>query len=253
MGNSAVGYVHSTESFGSVDGPGIRFIAFMQGCRMRCQFCHNPDTWNMGGGTPYTADELLDEALSYREYWGERGGITISGGEPLLHIDFLIELFKKAKAQGVHTTLDTCGQPFTYDQPFFDRFQELMEYTDLLLFDIKHIDDEKHKELTMMSNKNILNMAQYLSEIEKPVWVRHVLVPEKSDFDEDLIRLDTFIHSLKNVVKVEILPYHKLGVYKYAALNIPYKLKDIEPPTTERIENAKRLLHVDQYKLYEMM
>ncbi|MGX7394382.1 pyruvate formate-lyase-activating protein [Carnobacterium mobile] len=253
MGNSAVGYVHSTESFGSVDGPGIRFIAFMQGCRMRCQFCHNPDTWNMGGGTPYTADELLDEALSYREYWGERGGITISGGEPLLHIDFLIELFKKAKAQGVHTTLDTCGQPFTYDQPFFDRFQELMEYTDLLLFDIKHIDDEKHKELTMMSNKNILNMAQYLSEIEKPVWIRHVLVPEKSDFDEDLIRLDTFIHSLKNVVKVEILPYHKLGVYKYAALNIPYKLKDIEPPTTERIENAKRLLHVDQYKLYEMM
>lgn len=248
MGNSAVGYVHSTESFGSVDGPGIRFIAFMQGCRMRCQFCHNPDTWNMGGGTPYTADELLDEALSYREYWGERGGITISGGEPLLHIDFLIELFKKAKAQGVHTTLDTCGQPFTYDQPFFDRFQELMEYTDLLLFDIKHIDDEKHKELTMMSNKNILNMAQYLSEIEKPVWIRHVLVPEKSDFDEDLIRLDTFIHSLKNVVKVEILPYHKLGVYKYAALNIPYKLKDIEPPTTERIENAKRLLHVDQYK-----
>lgn len=253
MGNSAVGYVHSTESFGSVDGPGIRFIAFMQGCRMRCQFCHNPDTWNMGGGTPYTADELLDEALSYREYWGERGGITISGGEPLLHIDFLIELFKKAKAQGVHTTLDTCGQPFTYDRPFFDRFQELMEYTDLLLFDIKHIDDEKHKELTMMSNKNILNMAQYLSEIEKPVWIRHVLVPEKSDFDEDLIRLDTFIHSLKNVVKVEILPYHKLGVYKYAALNIPYKLKDIEPPTTERIENAKRLLHVDQYKLYEMM
>ncbi|WP_313469624.1 pyruvate formate-lyase-activating protein [Carnobacterium sp.] len=253
MGNSAVGYVHSTESFGSVDGPGIRFIAFMQGCRMRCQFCHNPDTWNMGGGTPYTADELLDEALSYREYWGERGGITISGGEPLLHIDFLIELFKKAKSQGVHTTLDTCGQPFTYDQPFFDRFQELMEYTDLLLFDIKHIDDEKHKELTMMSNKNILNMAQYLSEIEKPVWIRHVLVPEKSDFDEYLIRLDTFIQSLKNVVKVEILPYHKLGVYKYAALNIPYKLKDIEPPTTERIENAKRLLHVDQYKLHEMM
>ncbi len=253
MGNSAVGYVHSTESFGSVDGPGIRFIAFMQGCRMRCQFCHNPDTWNMGGGTPYTADELLDEALSYREYWGERGGITISGGEPLLHIDFLIELVKKAKSQGVHTTLDTCGQPFTYDQPFFDRFQELMEYTDLLLFDIKHIDDEKHKELTMMSNKNILNMAQYLSEIEKPVWIRHVLVPEKSDFDEYLIRLDTFIQSLKNVVKVEILPYHKLGVYKYAALNIPYKLKDIEPPTTERIENAKRLLHVDQYKLHEMM
>lgn len=248
-----IGYVHSTESFGSVDGPGIRFVTFMQGCRMRCEFCHNPDTWNMGGGTPYTADELLEEALQYRDYWGTKGGVTVSGGEPLLHIDFLIEYFKKAKAEGVHTTLDTCGQPFTRDEPFFSRFEELMSYTDLLLFDIKHIDAEKHKQLTMHSNENILNMARYLSDIEKPVWIRHVLVPERSDFDEDLIRLDQFIKTLKNVVKVEILPYHKLGLYKYAALNIPYKLQGIEPPTQERIDNANRLLHIEDYKLYQFV
>ncbi|MBM6613773.1 pyruvate formate lyase-activating protein [Desemzia sp. RIT804] len=253
MQKQVIGYVHSTESFGSVDGPGIRFVTFMQGCRMRCEFCHNPDTWNMGGGTPYTADELLDEALQYRDYWGKKGGVTVSGGEPLLHIDFLIEYFKKAKAEGVHTTLDTCGQPFTHDEPFFSRFEELMTYTDLLLFDIKHIDAEKHKQLTMHSNENILNMARYLSDIGKPVWIRHVLVPERSDFDEDLIRLDQFIKTLKNVVKVEILPYHKLGLYKYAALNIPYKLQGIEPPTQERIDNANRLLNIDDYKLYQFV
>ncbi|MEK4948032.1 pyruvate formate-lyase-activating protein [Carnobacterium sp. FSL W8-0810] len=251
MTTPAIGYVHSTESFGSVDGPGIRFVTFMQGCRMRCEFCHNPDTWNMGGGTPYTADELLAEALSYRDYWGSKGGITVSGGEPLLHIDFLIEYFKKAKEEGVHTTLDTCGQPFTYEEPFFSRFEKLMEYTDLLLFDIKHIDNEKHKRLTMHGNENILNMSMYLSKINKPVWIRHVLVPERSDDDNDLMRLSDFIQSLGNVYKVEILPYHKLGVYKYAALNIPYKLKDIEPPTLERVENANRLLKVQDYKDYQ--
>lgn len=251
MSEPVVGYVHSTESFGSVDGPGIRFITFMQGCRMRCEFCHNPDTWNMGGGTPYTADELLKEASEYREFWGDKGGVTVSGGEPLLHIDFLIEYFKKAKAEGIHTTLDTCGQPFTYDEPFFSRFEELMKYTDLLLFDIKHIDNEKHKKLTMMSNESILEMARYLSDIKKPVWIRHVLVPERSDYDEDLMRLDEFIQTLNNVYKVEILPYHRLGEYKYAALNIPYKLKGIEPPTPDRVENAKSLLHTDRYTKHQ--
>lgn len=243
-----IGYVHSTESFGSVDGPGIRFVTFMQGCRMRCEFCHNPDTWNLGGGTPYTAEELLEEAMQYRPFWGKKGGITVSGGEPMIHIDFLIEYFKLAKEEGIHTALDTCGQPFTDKEPFFSRFKELMNYTDLVLFDIKQINDEKHKKLTMHSNQNILNMARYLSEINKPVWIRHVLIPERTDFDEELIQLDQFIKSLKNVVKVEILPYHKLGIYKYAALNIPYKLEGIEPPTKERIENANRLLHKVLYK-----
>lgn len=247
----AIGYVHSTESFGSVDGPGIRFVTFMQGCRMRCEFCHNPDTWNLGGGTPYTAEELLEEAIQYRPFWGKKGGITVSGGEPMLHIDFLIEYFKLAKEEGIHTALDTCGQPFTYKEPFFSRFKELMKYTDLVLFDVKQIDDEKHKKLTMHSNKNILDMARYLSEVGKPVWIRHVLIPERTDYDEDLIRLDQFIKSLKNVIKVEILPYHKLGVYKYAALNIPYKLEGISTPSRERIENAHRLLNIENYKLYQ--
>ncbi|TVS91919.1 pyruvate formate lyase-activating protein, partial [Enterococcus durans] len=211
MVEKTIGYVHSIETFGSVDGPGVRFVVFMQGCRMRCEFCHNPDTWNIGGGKEYTADEILDQAERYRSYWGSEGGITVSGGEPLLQIDFLIELFQKAKKRGIHTTLDTCGKPFTRDEPFFSRFQELMKYTDLLLFDIKHIDNEEHKKLTHWGNENILDMAQYLSEIGKSVWIRHVLVPERSDYDEYLIRLDAFIKTLTNVAKVEILPYHTMG------------------------------------------
>ena len=138
------GYIHSLESFGSVDGPGIRYVIFTSGCAMRCQFCHNPDTWNMKAGTPYTADELIDKALKYRAYWGSKGGITVSGGEPLLQIDFLLELFKRARQKGIHTTLDTSGNPFTKKEPFFGKFQKLMEYTDLVLLDIKHIDDGQH-------------------------------------------------------------------------------------------------------------
>ena len=136
------GYIHSLESFGSVDGPGVRYLIFTTGCAMRCQFCHNPDTWNMNSGTLYTADELIDKAWKYRTYWGSKGGITVSGGEPLLQIDFLLELFQKAKERGINTTLDTCGNPFTREEPFFSKFQELMKVTDLVMLDIKHIDDE---------------------------------------------------------------------------------------------------------------
>ncbi|AQS53107.1 Pyruvate formate-lyase-activating enzyme [Jeotgalibaca dankookensis] len=244
------GFVHSTESFGSVDGPGIRFVVFMQGCRMRCQFCHNPDTWNIGAGTEMTTDELLDMAMEYEYFWGDKGGITVSGGEPLLQIDFIIELFQKAKALGVNTALDTCGQPFTRDEPFFGRFEELMKVTDLILMDIKHIDRQKHKELTMWVNDSILDMTQYLSEIGQPIWVRHVLIPERTDYDEFLTRLGDYIATLKNVQKVEILPYHKMGIYKYQALGIPYKLEGIDSPTQERVENARRLLRCDEYKNY---
>lgn len=247
---SVTGHIHSTESFGSVDGPGIRFIVFMQGCRMRCEFCHNPDTWKIGTGTERTTDDVLEEALKYREFWGEKGGITISGGEPLLQMDFLIDLFKKAKAQGVHTTIDTCGQPFTREEPFFSQFNELMEYTDLLLFDIKHIDEEAHKRLTKNSNHSILEMAKYLSEINKPVWIRHVLVPERSDYDEFLVRLDDFIKTLNNVDKVEILPYHTMGRYKWEELGLAYPLEGIEPPTENRVRNAKELLHTSEYTNY---
>lgn len=234
------GYVHSLESFGSVDGPGVRYVIFLAGCAMRCQFCHNPDTWNMQTGTPYTADALLEKAMRYRSYWGENGGITVSGGEPLLQIDFLIELFRKAKEQGIHTTLDTSGNPFTREEPFFGKFQELMKYTDLFLLDIKQIDDEQHKILTGCTNQNILDLARYLSDEKKPVWIRHVLVPQRSDNDEYLDRLRAFLDTLQNVERVEVLPYHTLGVYKWKELGLSYPLEGIDPPTKERIENAER-------------
>lgn len=237
------GYIHSTESFGSVDGPGVRFLIFVSGCTMRCQFCHNPDTWSMQTGTQMSADELLDKAWKYRSYWGKTGGITVSGGEPLLQIDFLLELFQKAKERGIHTTIDTSGAPFTREEPFFSKFVELMKYTDLLLLDIKHIDDEQHKILTGHTNKNILDLARYLSDINKPVWIRHVLVPERSDKDEYLKKLDEFIQTLSNVEKVEVLPYHTLGEYKWKELGMEYPLEGIEPPTDERIRNANELLH----------
>lgn len=233
------GYIHSLESFGSVDGPGVRFLIFTAGCPMRCQFCHNPDTWNMQTGTLYEPEELIKKALRYRSYWKNGGGITVSGGEPLLQIDFLIELFKLAKQEGIHTTIDTSGQPFTKEEPFFSKFQELMKYTDLLLLDIKHIDDEQHKILTGHTNQNILELAKYLSDIQKPIWIRHVLVPERSDKDEYLDELHNFIETLDNVERVEVLPYHTLGVYKWKELGMEYPLEGIEPPTKERIANAK--------------
>lgn len=245
-----VGHVHSTESFGSVDGPGIRFVSFLQGCQLRCLYCHNPDTWNRKGGQAYTAQELFDKAIAYRSFWGTKGGVTVSGGEPLLQIDFLIEYFKLCKQHGVHTTIDTCGGPFTFEEPFFSKFEELMKYTDLILFDIKHIDPEGHRKLTGVKNENIMNLSRYLSDKGIPVWIRHVLVPTITDQDEYLERLGRYVATLENVQKFEILPYHKLGVYKYEALGIPYRLEGVEPPTQERVENAKRILNVDAYTGY---
>ena len=205
------GKIHSVESFGSVDGPGVRYIVFLQGCHMRCKYCHNPETWAMEGGEELTAKEVFDKAYRYRNYWKKNGGITVSGGEALLQIDFVIALFKLAKEKGVHTTLDTSGNPFTREEPFFSKFEELMKYTDLLLLDIKHIDDEQHKILTGHTNQNILDLARYLSDINKPVWIRHVLVPERSDNDEYLKKLDAFIQTLSNVEKVEVLPLPYIG------------------------------------------
>ena len=216
-----IGHIHSTESFGAADGPGVRFIVFMQGCHMRCRYCHNPDTWKMDGGDEVTADEILKRALRFKPYWGKDGGITISGGEPLLQIDFVIELFKKAKELGINTCIDTAGNPFTKEEPFFSKFEELMKYTDLLLLDLKEINPTRHKDLTGFDNSNIIEMAKYLSEINKPVWIRHVLVPEHSDFDEDLDALGDFIDTLSNVDRVEILPYHTLGKFKWENLGIP--------------------------------
>ena len=178
------GNIHSLETFGSVDGPGIRFLIFTQGCEFRCRYCHNADTWRKNAGTKMSSDELLDKAERYRSYWGSDGGITVSGGEPLLQIDFLLELFQKAKRRGINTCVDTAGQPFTRNEPFFSKFKALTELTDLFLADIKHIDSEKHRSLTGRGNGNILDMLRYLNELKKPVWIRHVLVPDITDNDD---------------------------------------------------------------------
>lgn len=246
-----IGYVHSLESFGAADGPGVRYMIFLSGCAMRCQFCHNPDTWKVGAGTPYTADELLSKAMRYRSYWGSKGGITVSGGEPLLQIDFLLELFRKAKEKGIHTAIDTSGNPYTTKEPFYSKWKELMKLTDLVLLDIKQIDEEEHRKLTGFSNQNILALARELSDWKIPVWIRHVLVPGGSDRDEYLMRLADFLATLSNVERVDVLPYHTLGVFKWEKLGIPYPLEGVEPPTRERIENAERILKVSEYNKSE--
>ena len=236
------GAIHSLESFGSVDGPGVRYVIFLQGCAMRCRYCHNADTWDPSTELWMEADELLDKAERYRSYWREDGGITVSGGEALLQIDFMIELFIKAKQRGINTVLDTSAQPFSRREPFFTKFKELMKHTDLVLLDLKHIDDEQHQLLTGHSNKNILDCAEYLSEIGKPVWIRHVLVPGITDDDRYLHRTAQFIGTLKNVQKIEVLPYHSLGAYKWKELGMEYSLEGAESPTPEQVKNAQDIL-----------
>lgn len=236
------GYIHSVESFGSVDGPGIRFLIFMQGCPMRCQFCHNPDSWQVGVGELRTADDLLDQAERFRSYWGDKGGITVSGGEALMQIDFLLELFAKAKQRGINTCLDTSAQMFKRQGAFFEKFERLMALTDTVLLDIKHIDDEQHRLLTRHSNKGILDCAHYLDEIHKPVWIRHVLIPGITDKDEYLVRLRDFLTPLTNVERIDVLPYHTMGIYKYEKLGIDYPLSDVLPPTAERVAHANEIL-----------
>ena len=234
--------VHSIESFGSVDGPGIRFVIFLKGCAMRCQYCHNPDTWSRAGGQLRSVDEVLAQARRFQSYWGEQGGITVSGGEALLQMPALTELFRKAKDLGINTCLDTSAQPFSRGADAFSAFEELMKYTDLLLLDIKHIDSTAHKQLTGWGNENILDCACYLSEIGKPVWIRHVLVPGINDDDDSLYKLRAFIDTLSNVERVEVLPYHSLGVYKWEQLGMPYALTDVKAPTEESLLHARKIL-----------
>ena len=201
----------------------------------------------MAKGKVYTADELLNEALSCKAYWGAKGGITVSGGEPLMQLDFLLELFTKAKEKGVNTCIDTAGGPFTKEGDWFEKFKKLMEVTDILLMDIKHIDEEEHIKLTGRTGKNIIEMFRYLDEIKKPIWIRHVLVPGITDNDEYLLRTRDFIRTLSNVQRVEILPYHGLGAMKYKDLGIDYVLKDTESPSAERVANAKKILECEKY------
>ena len=237
------GAIHSIETFGSVDGPGIRFIVFLKGCKLRCKYCHNVDTWDPHSDDMRTADEILDFAERYRSYWGEEGGITVSGGEPLLQIDFLIDLFKKAKERGINTCIDTAVQPFTKEEPFFSKFEELMKYTDLLLVDIKHINREEHIELTGLPNDNIKECFAYLDEIGKPIWIRHVLVPGITDNDEYLRETRKFIEKFSNIKRIDVLPYHSMGQLKFQELGIPYQLEGVESPSAERVENARAILN----------
>lgn len=236
------GFVHSTESFGTVDGPGIRFVVFLQGCPLRCLYCHNPDTWDRTKGTEKTADELLTEYDKNRDFY-KRGGITVTGGEPLLQFDFVTELFRKAKEKGIHTCLDTSGIIFNKEsEELVRRFDELLEYTDLVMLDIKHIDPEKHRILTGADNKNVLDFACYLSEKQKPLWVRHVVVKGYTDEKEDLKRLGRFLAHLNNLKALDVLPYHTMGVSKYAEIGISYPLEGVSSLSVQEAVKAKSFI-----------
>ncbi|MBS4193304.1 pyruvate formate lyase-activating protein [Bacillus sp. FJAT-49705] len=237
------GHIHSIETCGTVDGPGIRYIVFTQGCLLRCQYCHNADTWEIGKGKSMTVEEIIDDLQSYIPFIeASRGGITVSGGEPLLQLDFLIALLKKCKKIGVHTAIDTSGGCYTNEPVIQAKLDQLMEYTDLVLLDLKHIDPKRHQKLTGKPNEHILQFARYLSDKKKPVWIRHVLVPGITDEEEDLRHLRAFIDTLKNVEKVEVLPYHQLGVYKWEQLGHKYPLKGVQPPAAETIAFANQIL-----------
>lgn len=239
-----IGNVHSIETFGSADGPGVRFVVFLQGCQMRCRYCHNPETWDMQGGEVFTPEGLLNQAMRYKAYWGKKGGITVSGGEALLQSEFVTEFFSLAKKEGIHTALDTSGNPFEMNETYLNKFVKLMEVTDLFILDLKHIRDEVHQKLTGCTNKNILQLASFLSKHKKPMWIRHVLVPGYTDKEEDLKALGTFIQRLDNVERVEVLPYHTLGLFKWKNLKLNYTLQKVVPPSKDEVERAKRILSI---------
>ena len=232
-----IGRIHSRESFGTVDGPGIRYVLFMQGCPMRCLFCHNPDTWALEGGTPITAEEVLKEYRKNRAFYSN-GGITVTGGEPLLQVDFLTELFRLAKAEGIHTCIDTSG--VTYNEAntaYIEKLDELMKHTDLVMLDIKHIDPEKHKKLTSMKNDGILAFAKYLESRKIPVWIRHIIVEGITDDVEDLRKLGRFVGGLRNLKALDVLPYHTMGVPKYEELGLKYPLEGMKAlPLSEAVK-----------------
>lgn len=239
-----LGKIQTIETFGAVDGPGIRYVIFLHGCAMRCRYCHNPETWCNDEFTPQSSEELIKKALKYKPYWKNDGGITVSGGEPLLQIDFLIELFTLAKKYNINTCIDTCGQPFSNNKDYLEKLDKLLELTDLFILDIKEMNNETHRWLTSKSNENILDFARYLSDHNKKMWIRHVLVPTITDKEDDLIKLKEFVNSLKNVEKFEILPYHTLGIMKYKDLDLKYTLNDIKEPSKEEVSRAKELLGI---------
>lgn len=237
-----IGHIHSIESFGTVDGPGIRFVVFLKGCPMRCQYCHNPDTWEMGGGTEMTVDQILTEYERSKDFY-RRGGITVTGGEPLVQLEFVTELFEEARRRNIHTCLDTSGVTFRPDNPgLISRFDRLMAVTNLVMLDIKHIDPEKHLALCGQPQNNIIAFARYLDEHSIPVWIRHVVVPGLSDNESDLYRLGRFIGTLHNVKALDVLPYHDMGKSKYQKLGLAYPLEDTPPLPKEKAVWARTVV-----------
>ncbi len=228
------GYIHSFDTFGTVDGPGIRFVIFLQGCPLRCLYCHNPDTWEIGVGSIMSVDEVINKFNKTSEF--TKGGITVTGGEPLLQIDFVTELFKLAKSKGIHTALDTSGITFNIQDTA--RFDELMSVTDLVLLDIKHIDKKEHIILTGVDNEPILQFAQHLSDINKDVWIRQVIIKGKTLNDDFLFRLGLFLARLKNIKALDFIPYHRMGENKYKELNLIYPLEGVPATSNEQVEYA---------------
>lgn len=236
------GHVHSIESFGTVDGPGIRMVVFLKGCPMRCLYCHNPDTWEMAGGTDMTVDEILRQYEASRHFYAN-GGITVTGGEPLIQIEFVTELFQAASHRGIHTCLDTSGITFNPDSPSaMDKMDKLMTVTDLVLLDIKHINPAEHEKLTSQSNDRILKFARYLDEKLIPVWIRHVVVPGITDNEHYLYQLGTFIGELHNVKTLDVLPYHDMGKIKYESLGMDYPLAGTPPLSKEAGVEARKFI-----------
>ena len=229
--------VHSIESFGTVDGPGIRFVLFLQGCHLQCKYCHNRDTWDVNGGEFKSLDDIFDKIMRYKNYIYPNGGVTMTGGEPLLQSKFIFELFKKLKEEGIHTCVDTSGS-----LPLTDDIKNVLSVTDLVLLDIKHIDDDKCKELVGVSNKLELDFARYLSDNNIPIWIRQVLVPGYTDDENDLLKLKDFLSTLKTVEKVEILPYHNMGEFKWKKLGFSYPLEGVREANQTDVDRAKKIL-----------
>lgn len=232
--------IHSIESFGTVDGPGIRFVIFFQGCALKCKYCHNRDTWDINGGNLISVDDLLDKIERYKSYiLPSGGGVTVTGGEPLLQVKFLINLFKELKKRNIPTAIDTSGMV-----DITDDIKELLNLTDLVLLDIKHINDEKCKDLVGFSNKKELEFARYLSDNNIPVWIRQVIIHGITDDEEDLLALKEFVGSLSNVEKIELMPYHELGKFKWENLGFNYELDGVPAATSKDIGRAKRILEI---------
>ena len=236
---SVTGRVHSIETCGTVDGPGIRFIIFLQGCQMRCKYCHNRDSWDTKQGKLMSVDELMADLVQYRNFMeASGGGVTVSGGEAMLQPEFVKAIFTACKQEGIHTCLDTNGFVRRID----DTVKEVLDVTDLVLLDIKQMDNEKHIDLTQVSNRYTLEFAKYLAERNQPVYLRYVVVPGYTDCEEDAHLLGKFIKPMKNVEKIEMLPYHELGTHKWTAMGEIYPLQGVHPPSHETMETIKNIL-----------